>query len=74
MTAILTRRQDCAAFDAIRADALRGTPLTSTVAIAGLLRAEMLIEIDLWAVEPGGGVIVGGGAIPGGAERAGVAP
>ena len=74
MTAILTRRQDCAAFDAIRADALRGTPVTSTVAIAGLLRAEMLIEIDLWAVEPGGGVIVGGGAIPGGAERAGVAP
>jgi enamine deaminase RidA (YjgF/YER057c/UK114 family) len=60
MTVILTGREDCAAFEAVRTEALGSTPVTRTVAIAGLLRAEMLIEIDLWAVEPDGGVVVGG--------------
>ncbi|MDA0256723.1 MAG: RidA family protein, partial [Chloroflexi bacterium] len=62
MTVILTRREDYAALNAIRAEALRGTPVASTVAVARLLRAEMLIEVDLWAVEPDGGSVVGGGA------------
>ena len=72
MTVILTRREDRAAFEAIRAEALgdtpvAGTPLASTVAVARLLRAEMLIEVDLWAVQPGGGAVVGRAGTGGGA-------
>ncbi len=59
MTVILTRREDYAALNAIRAEALGGTPVASTAVVADLLRAEMQIEVDLWAVEPNGGDIVG---------------
>ena len=63
MTVILIRREDDAALNAIRDKVLRGTAVASTTVVAGLLRAEMLIEVDLWAVQPDGGGAAGAGVV-----------
>ena len=63
MTVILIRREDVAALNAIRDKVLRGTAVASTTVVAGLLRAEMLIEVDLWAVQPDGGGVAGAGVV-----------
>ena len=52
MMVIIKRREDYAQLNAIRKELFEEIPMASTTFIAELLRDDMLIEIDVWAVSP----------------------
>ena len=55
MTVVLKSREDYPQLNAIRAELFVDEPIASTTFIAELLRADKLIEVDLWAVAPDDG-------------------
>ncbi|MFQ5916068.1 MAG: RidA family protein [Nitrospinota bacterium] len=52
MTVILKNRGDYGALNAIRKELFADVPIASTTFIAELLREDMLIEVDVWAIAP----------------------
>ncbi|MFQ5691570.1 MAG: RidA family protein [Nitrospinota bacterium] len=52
MMVILKRREDYARLNDIRRELFSDVPMASTTFIAELLREDMLIEVDVWAVAP----------------------
>ena len=52
MMVIIKRREDYAQLNAIRKELFEKIPMASTTFIAELLRNDMLIEVDVWAVSP----------------------
>jgi enamine deaminase RidA (YjgF/YER057c/UK114 family) len=52
MMVIIKRREDYAQMNAIRKELFADIPMASTTFVAELLREDMLIEVDVWAVGP----------------------
>lgn len=52
MMVILKNREDYAELNAIRKELFSDIPIASTTFVSELLREDMLIEVDLWAVAP----------------------
>lgn len=50
MTVIIKREEDYEAMNAVRAELFADTPMASTTFVADLMRDDMLIEVDVWAV------------------------
>jgi 2-iminobutanoate/2-iminopropanoate deaminase len=50
MMVIIKRREDYAQMNAIRKELFAEIPMASTTFVAELLREDMLIEVDVWAV------------------------
>ena len=50
MMVIVKRREDYAQLNAIRKELFEKIPMASTTFVAELLRDDMLIEVDVWAV------------------------
>jgi 2-iminobutanoate/2-iminopropanoate deaminase len=52
MTVIIKRAEDYEAMNRVRAELFSETPFASTTFVADLMRDDMLIEADVWAVAP----------------------
>ena len=52
MMVIVKRREDYARMNAIRKELFEDIPMASTTFVAELIREDMLIEVDVWAVAP----------------------
>jgi enamine deaminase RidA (YjgF/YER057c/UK114 family) len=52
MMVIVKRREDYARMNAIRKELFEDIPMASTTFVAELIREDMLIEVDVWAVTP----------------------
>ncbi len=52
MMVMIKRREDYAQLNAIRKELFAKTPMASTTFISELLRDDMLIEVDVWAIAP----------------------
>ena len=52
MMVIIKRREDYARMNAIRKELFEDIPMASTTFVAELIREDMLIEVDVWAVAP----------------------
>ena len=50
MMVIVKRREDYAQLNAIRKELFEKIPMASTTFVAELLRDDMLIEVDVWAI------------------------
>lgn len=53
VTVMIKRREDYVEMNAIRAEILGGFPMASTTFVCELIRDDMLIEVDGWAIMPG---------------------
>lgn len=49
---MIKRREDYAELNRIRAEILNGEPTASTTIVCELIREDMLIEVDAWAIAP----------------------
>jgi enamine deaminase RidA (YjgF/YER057c/UK114 family) len=52
MGVMIKRREDYSELNRLRAETLQGVPVASTTIVCELIRDDMLIEVDAWAIAP----------------------